>query len=316
MSGLYRRVITIKATDSPNVKLGLAQVAAGQVPTNKVIVPGVLPYQEYVNRRRMWDRVAQTIGLDAQFYEGAEVLLFPPEWLNRAERIADKLAGRVRQARTIGIDPAEGGDHTAMAVVDAYGLIELVAYKTPDTSVIPQQTIAMMRKHNVPADRVFFDRGGGGKEHADRLRALGYPVHTVAFGAVGEAELRRGGLVPLADRLSQREQRYAYRNRRAEMYWILHDLLDPNSETVVQQGWRGFALPRKYVKLRHQLAPIPLLRDQEGRLYLPPKHKPGPNSQVACLTDLIGHSPDEADALCLACFGLVRRAREVIAGVL
>src|SRR3972149_2557666 len=78
----------------------------------------------------------ECIGLDAEFYEGAEVLLFPPEWLNLAENRADAIEKMQRQAKAIGIDPAEGGDQTAIAVVDELGLIELSSRQTPDTSVI------------------------------------------------------------------------------------------------------------------------------------------------------------------------------------
>ena len=39
-----------------------------------------------------------------------------------------------------------------------------------------------MTEYNVPAEKVFFDSGGGGQEHADRLRSHGHEVQTVAFG--------------------------------------------------------------------------------------------------------------------------------------
>jgi hypothetical protein len=41
--------------------------------------------------------------------------------------------------------------------------------------------------------------------------------------------------------------------------------------------------------------------DEEGRMMLLPKsRKPGGNATQKTLTELIGHSPDEADALALA----------------
>lgn len=289
----YRKVIKIRAEDSPNVRYALAQQAQGIAPTNEIVLPGVLAWDEYQKRRETWDSIRQCIGLDAEFYEGAELLLYPPEWLNRAERIAAELPQR--KAQTIGVDPAEGGDSTAMAAVDEQGLIELVSKKTPNTAVITGEVLAFMQRHQVAAENVLFDRGGGGKQHADRLRQQGYPVRTVAFGESLVPEIRRG-LSPVAQRKEQREEHYAYKNRRAQMYGLLSERLDPTNS--------GFGLPAKYGELRRQLAPIPRQYDSEGRLTLPPKSKRDKNDKRQTLTDLIGCSPDEADALVLAVYGL------------
>ena len=233
-----------------------------------------------------------------EFTDAVGAPLFPAEWLERAALLAAGLKGKERKAEAIGIDPAEGGDKTALAAVDRLGLIELVSRKTPDTSVITGEALAFMRKHGVPAERVVFDRGGGGKEHADRLRAQGYPVRTVAFGEAVSLEPRRMAYQP-RDRIESNEERYAYRNRRAALYGDLRQLLDPAANPA------GFALPAEYVELRRQLSPIPLQYDPEGRLELPPKNKRNADDGKVTLVDLIGHSPDEADAVVLACHGML-----------
>ena len=70
----------------------------------------------------------------------------------------------------------------------------------------------------------------------------------------------------------------------------------------------GYALPEHFTELRRQLAPIPLRYDSEGRLILPPKHKTdGSDSKIETMVDLIGCSPDEADALVLATFGIMNK---------
>lgn len=312
----YRKVIQIKAEDSPNVKYGLIQRAKGITPTGDVLIPGVLPWRDYVKRRSTWDKVLQCIGLDAEFWEGADTLLYPPDWLNRAEAIARLLEGRPRKARAIGIDPAEGGDKTAMAAVDEWGLIELVSKKTPDTSIITGEALAFMRKHGVDATNVGFDRGGGGKEHADRLRAQGYHVRTVAFGESIVMEPKRG-LRTFVERKDSYEERYAYKNRRAEMYGSLRSLLDPGREldpTLEKNDPRGFGLPARYNELRRQLAPIPLLYDGEGRMVMPPKNKKDANDERVTLSDIIGCSPDEADALVLAIHCMLYKAPKQKAG--
>lgn len=314
----YRRVIRITAEDSPNVALALRQLAAGLPVTNTVVVPGVLPYPDYRKRREVWDPIRQAIGLDATFWEGADVLLYPPAWLDRAERIAAALDRTLprRIAEAIGIDPAEGGDSTAMAVVDRYGLIELISKKTPDTSVIPREALALMLRYGVPPDRVIFDRGGGGKQAADTLRSQGYPVRTVAFGEALAPDPKHGR-TQVRERLDQREDRYVYRNRRAEMYGCLRELLDPAREHDPDALAPGFGLPARYPELRRQLAPIPLTYDAEGRLELLPKKKRAlaVESNQRTLEDLIGCSPDEADALVLAIFALLNRPTRARAGV-
>ncbi len=313
MPRFYRRVIKVTAEDSPNVRYARAEMAVGKVPSNKIILPGILPWEDYQKRRQLWDKVLQCIGLDAEFYEGAEVLLYPPEWLNRAEAFAEQVSSRPRKVRAIGIDPAEGGDKTVMCAIDEWGIVEMISKKTPDTSVITGDALAFMMKHNVEPSRVVFDRGGGGKEHADRLRAQGHNVRTVAFGEAPSGEAKRG-MPSSAEVLDNKEQRYAYLNRRAEMYDTLRHILDPGNNrgsdiwtsiaTLTgkdpEEVGRGFGIPREYTDLRRQLAPIPLLFDGEGRLYLPPKTRKNPQSKTRTLQDIIGQSPDEADALVLA----------------
>lgn len=317
----YRKVIKIRAEDSPNVRLALAQLANGIQPTNEEVVPGVVSWREYRRRRTTWDAIRQCIGLDAEFYKGSELLLYPPEWLNNSESAADELdrllkAGAIRRdakmGRSIGIDPAEGGDKTTMCCCDLWGVLELVSKRTPDTADIVEDAVAFMRKWDVPPDMVVFDRGGGGKQHADSMRRIGHRgIRTVAFGESVILEPKRG-MRSVDDRLDNREERFAYVNRRAQMFGDLRTLLDPG---LASDGKRVFAIPGRYTELRRQLAPIPLKHDQEGRLKLPPKNKRTPNSTESTLVDLIGHSPDEADSLVLAIHGLLHKVVRTRAGV-
>lgn len=305
-SGYARKIIRIKAEDSPNVQLGMAEVAAGKEPSGRELIPGVIGYDEYMYKRTNWDEIKQCAGLDADFWEGAEVLMFPPAWLNAAERKAEELRGKRRVGRGMGVDSAQGGDKTAWCVVDEFGVVALKARKTPDTDVIAGETLALMREYDVPPENICFDNGGGGKEHADRLRKMGYPVRTVAFGTPLSLELRTGRN-PLTLRKDTKEERYAYKNRRAQMYGELRQRFNPING--------GFALPREFEAIRHQLTPIPLRYDGEGRMELLPKHPDPDDKDKPCLTKLIGHSPDEADALVLANHGMSHKAHRSVAGV-
>lgn len=287
----YRRVIRIRAEDSPNVRLGLAQVAAGMAPTDEVLVPGVLRYSDYVKRRKMWDPIRQTVGLDAQFHKGKGVMLYPPEWLAVSNTIADGLVGRRRQALGVGIDPAEGGDETSLTAVDDLGFMESENVQTPDTDKIVGRAMAFCKRLGVPGESVCIDRGGGGKQLADRMRALDFPVRTVAFGEGISLEPRRG-LHQLASRLEVREAKCAYKNRRAQMYGEARILIDPSGG--------GYGIPASEAELLRQLGLMPLMYDEEGALMMLPKNKRDPNSRQKTLTELLGCSPDRADSFVLA----------------
>lgn len=305
-SRMYRKVIQIKATDSPNVRLGLAQERRGTQPTDETLIPGLVTYGTYKKRRQLWDAKKQSIGLDAEFYEGADVKMFPPDWITAAEVAAASLSLPRRQAKVIGCDPAEGGDNTCWAIADEFGLIDLISMKTPDTTVIADKTIELIREYGVPAKMVFFDRGGGGKQHADLLRRKGYAVNTVAFGASATLDAKRG-IKTFAERSEESEDRTIFRNKRAEMYWLLRQAINP----ALRQA---FGLPARFPDLREQLSKFPLVYDGEGILYLPPKNKRDPNSKVVTLVELIGRSPDEADAVALAVYGLYRKKTRATAG--
>lgn len=297
--GWRSRVIRIRAQDSPNVRYAMAEIAAGKIPSGKILVPGVVRYEDYATRREVWDPQRQSIGLDAEFYEGDEVKLIPETWFAHAEGLPKE-----QEPLAIGCDPAEGGDNTSWAIVGRKGLISLISKKTPNTTVIQNETIKLMREFSIPPNKVLFDRGGGGKQHADALREKGHKVRTVGFGeAPTDPKKYKRGIKDEEHRTKVDETKTVYKNKRAEMYGELRLACNPNG----QLG--GFSLPSEIVNrkrrdggpsLREQLVPLPLQYDGEGKLYLPPKNKPKPNSKEPTITDLIGTSPDESDALVLA----------------
>lgn len=301
---LARKVIRITAEDTPNVRRALLQQARGEEPDGMVVVPNVLTWQEYLHRRATWDPQRQCEGLDARWYKGPEIMLFPTEWIVHSRDLGMRLreASRTtRRAKAMGIDPGEGTANTAWAVIDELGLLEMVSMKTPDTTQITAETIALMRKWNLDPKRVAFDRGSG-KQHADRLRLQGYPVRTIAFGTPPDLEVKRGQHM-LVERKEVIEDRYSYKSKRAQMY---HELsLDDNFAIPPEYGDKKWAEGHK--SLFDQLALFPKLKDEEGRYWLPAKDKrpdatlgADKESKIKTLIDIIGHSPDEADSLVLA----------------
>jgi hypothetical protein len=309
----FRKVIHVSAEDSPSVNLGL-RLRAGGLPLDHPaydteVVSGLLTYPQYLSRRATWDEVLQCIGLDGRFYKGTRNLLYPPQWLNLCERRALPLPFP-RKGEAIGCDPAEGGDSSSFAVVDRYGLIHLESMRTPDTRVVPNRLRALMTEFGVPPGMVYIDRGGGGQEHADRLRDHDVVVKTVGFGEVPymqESERRR---LMRRERFEERADRYVYMNRRAQMYHQLRLWMEPvaDGDGVNPKGSEStrFSYQSGYTELRRQLAVMPLLYDPEGRIYLPPKNRREGQTgkSIKTLSELLGRSPDDADALVLAVHAL------------
>lgn len=299
----FRKVIQIKAEDSPNVQLARQEIAEGKKPSHRILIPGLVDFHTVQERREEWDAHMQSVGLDAEFYEGQEVKMYPHEWRVLSGKNYLTLRGTKRQAKTMGIDTAEGGDDTVWTIVDELGVIKIIGMKTPDTSIIVPRTISLIREFNLNPRDVYFDQGGGGKEHADILRRQGFNVRTIAFGESTTAPIVSAKTKFMQERIEDREIRYTYVNRRAEMYGKLRLRMNPQtSETV-------FAIPLAHKELQRQLAVMPLDYDNEGRLYLPPKSKKDKNSKVVTLMDMLGCSPDYADSLVLATYGLEDKSR-------
>lgn len=311
MQRYYRKIIRIRAEDSPNVRLAMAQISRGEKPTNEIIVPGVLSWEEYQKRRQMWDEIQQCVSLDGEFYMGKGIWLFPAEIIKLSVSLAQQYAriSMPRHAKAMGIDAAEGGDSTVWTVVDMLGVIFQLSVKTSDTADIPGRTIGLMKEYHILPESVVFDRGGGGKEHADRLRQLGYDVRTIGFGesATPPNQERKTSMIrpPVAARVQDVETKYLYKNRRAEMYGLLSQMM--GSE-------KGFAIPGKYSETLRQLKPLPKQYDGEGRMWLPPKDKPHPEYTKITIRQMIGRSPDEADSLVLAIYGMLKKPRKVMVG--
>ena len=307
--GYFQKVIKIRAKDSPNVRLAEAEIAKGKKPSNRILIPGVVNYSDYCKRRKLWDPIKQSVGLDAEFYKGAEVLLYPPEWINLAEKHFLSLGSKKRNGKAIGVDSAEGGDDTVWTIVDEKGVIEQIAISTENTTDIPNRTIALIKKYRVKPENVLFDLGGGGKQHADQLRDRGYNVRVVAFGGTPTPVDASGGAIVNIDRDEITETRQEYKNKRAQMYGDLRKMLDP-------ENGHNFALSSELNDLRHQMTPMPLMYDAEGRLFLPPKDKPNPNYKGDTIRKMLGRSPDHLDSLVLAVHGLLYPARKAVVGAL
>lgn len=353
---MYQKVIKIRGEDSPNVRAAFLEMglppdwlvlkplleqadwmlrgpdvaldmlasinAIKKVPSGRTLIPNVLTWDEYLQRRREWDPIRQCVGLDAAWYKGDEVFLFPHELMLKARARGIKRAevgtGRVVQRRAMGVDPAEGGDRSSWVIGDRLGALKLVTLKTPNTEVIIFKTRELMKDWGIDAEDVVFDRGGGGYQFACRLKAMGVPVRTVTFNEVIQTDLKRG-MTGFQEKVEVREDKSLYKNRRVEMYWEAAALFDPIPNPD------GYAMPPEVFDFKlpgrkslcEQLEKIPREYD-DGRPFLRPKsRKPGQEdskNKLKTLIELIGHSPDEADAFVLMCHGLFHKPTRHKAG--
>ncbi len=330
----FRKCITIKAEDSPNVKYGLLQARKGIKPTDEMIVPGMLSYYEYLERRRTWNAQRQCEGLDAAWYVGADLRLVTKEWLDAAVRYAFSRPTN-KGPYWMGIDPAEGGDDTSWVIIDRHGVIDIESLPTQDTNIIFGKTLDKMKRWNVAAENVVFDRACG-KAHADRLRAMGpeYNVRTVDFGTI-KVEPKRGIRV-FPEKKELVETKGEFVSRRSEMYWNIRELLERPLEAaegdepiikdamnVYQAGKTKlppkplFALPMPMcAELIRELSPVPLKYDELGRFKLIPKQDPNDPENQDTFRYLIGRSPDQADAFALAVYGMLNKPVRQTAGAL
>lgn len=305
----YRKVLHICAEDSPNVTLGLTERAMGLEPSGKVVIPGVLTWPDYVKRRKTWDKVQQCIGLDGKFYKGAELLLFPPDWISHSERLAHKIdkIHKNRRPKGLGIDPGEGGANTAIVWVDEYGMMGMETKPTPNPRVIHRDIISLIERFDIDHDRVCIDRGGGGFHVAAELREAGYEIRTVPFGAPVQPPVEQL-YTEVGEKMQMKEERYVFMNLRAQMYGELSLLMDPSGPSG------GYGIPKEFRQIRQQLGPVPKTYNEEGRLYILPKTKKNPDSKQRTLVEIIGHSPDEADALALAVHAMLHEVNVPVIG--
>ncbi len=319
-----RKVLHIGAEHSPNVVIAKKLKEAGVGGPYPRVLDGVLSYEEYCERLNLWDKIKQQMRLHGKFYEGAEELLYPPDWLDAAEEAYERLnpkgyddtvgavLGRT-DTRWMGVDTGAGRDLTVWTIIDRKGVLTQLEKQTPDTVEITHRTLNLIQTYSLSPENICFDAGGGGKQISDRLKELGYMVRAIHFGsaATPPASMSLGASRLPSLRTEYAEKKQSYKNRRAEMYGYLRLLLDP-SVAAFDDTW--FAIPKELYRLRDELSIMPLQYSSEGKLELPPKDRRAGQKdtpQLKTIRKLLGHSPDRADSLVLAVFAMMVKGRKV-----
>lgn len=135
----------------------------------------------------------------------------------------------------LGIDPAAGGDKSAMVVKSANLQQVVFNQKTRDTMDLIGATMDICREYKV--DYIVVDKTGVGQGVFDRLKELNYAVRGVAFGEKAEDEM--------------------FQNLKAELHWRERKWLLSGGRLIRDAGWNEF----EYVKYKNR----------DGKIIIQPK---------------------------------------------
>lgn len=161
----------------------------------------------------------------------------------------------------LGVDVARSvaGDQNAVCVVNNGRVERFSLWRSPDLMATVQRVVH--EATGAKPNRIYVDEGGVGGGVVDRLRQLRLPVEAVNFGGAAIDSAR-------------------FKNKRAELYWTLRELLEAGTVSLPDDD-----------ELITDLAAIRFTFDQAGKVLIEPKDE---------ARRRLGRSPDRADALVLA----------------
>jgi hypothetical protein len=129
--------------------------------------------------------------------------------------------------QVLGVDPAAGGDNSAIVLKSANLQEILFNQKLQNTMDLVGVIMDMYRK--VGVDMIVVDKTGVGRGVFDRLKEADYPVRGVDFG----------------ERPSDEQM---FKDKKAEMYWNERKWLLSGGRLKQDYGWNEF----EYIKYKHQ----------------------------------------------------------------
>ena len=257
----------VSAFDTPNfTACGITpeDIASGawEDKANKIPYPRLITPQWVADRYKAWgeNSAPYQVRVMGNFPQQGEDTLIPLLWIELAmERWEDEPEGKPVQ---LGVDVAAfGSDKTVIAVRKGKKITALNVYSQKNT----RETTGLVIQHAADngTRKVAVDEIGIGRGVVDSLEEEG-------FYDVG---------VNVAEKSRDSER---YHNLRAELWWHLRELLDPEKEPI--------ALPPDD-ELLSELASVKYKIDARGAIQIESKED---------MKKRLGHSPDRADAVVLA----------------
>ena len=265
---LATTAIQIPSTDSPHASLEKSPYGLADRTWLEA------SYRRY-RRDSLWVRSH----IDAKIPEVSADQLIPESWLDyaAAQSRASLLPNHpVHQTRRIAVDLGEGvgRDSSCVLVRDDLGILECVVGSSIGLAEAASIMSNLGRKYNIPTARMSYDKLGIGKGMPNQL--VRYNLEN-AVAYAGEASP---------------SDRHSFTNLRSEAAWKLRQRLDPQHVPDMRAPHNSqspFCIPPAawWGRLREELRP--LTYECQGKLVklLPKKD----------WTEVLGHSPDVADAL-------------------
>lgn len=139
--------------------------------------------------------------------------------------------------KIIGVDPAAGGDNSAIVLKSANYQEILFNQKLHDTMDLVGLVVDKYREYR--ADVIVIDKTGVGQGPYDRLREMGFEVRGVAFGEKANDEM--------------------FQNLKAELHWRQRQWLLSGGRLIQNFGWNEFEMV-KY-------------KNRDGKLLIQPKEE-------------------------------------------
>ena len=228
-------------------------------------IPGLATKAWVAERKEEWGEtdpryIARVLGL---FPDSSDFVLIKPSW---RKQILIKKELRRKGKLYMGVDIARyGKDRTSYCIRDDRCMRHQFSYNGHSLMKTVGIIQHLMEEYGICASEIFIDDTGLGGGVTDRLFELGIQINPLNFAALG-AEPEK------------------FTNVRAEMYWNMKDRMDPNSKTD------PFYIPKQFNRTLKQATWTKWEPSSDNRIKLESKDK---------VTKIVGHSPDDADALAL-----------------
>jgi hypothetical protein len=139
--------------------------------------------------------------------------------------------------KILGVDPAAGGDNSAIVLKS--GNLQQVVFNQKMPNTMDLVGVIMEQYNKLRADMIVVDKTGVGQGVFDRLKDLGYNVRGVAFGEKSEQSM--------------------FQNLKAEWHWRERQWLLSGGRLIFNVAWNEF----EYVKYKNK----------DGKILIQPKEE-------------------------------------------
>jgi len=139
--------------------------------------------------------------------------------------------------KVLGIDPAAGGDHSAIVLKS--GNLQQILFNQKLNNTMDLVGVIMDKYRESHADFIVIDKSGVGQGVFDRIKELDFPVRGVSFGEKSEDEM--------------------FANLKAEWHWRERKWLLGGGRLLYNVGWNEF----EYVKYKNK----------DGKISIQPKEE-------------------------------------------